>query len=169
MTDLDQPGPRTGSIADSVGRLLAQAADASGDRGATDAKEITAITDAMVRLLAGTPLRSDGKLTVKSLAAEAGLLRNKLTHKHTGLKDLFNALVIAQNTRPALTEDLHRDNDELRARLAKITHERNELKTANAHFARVVHVLEVENHQLRTSAEEHGNVRALRRSSPVPP
>ncbi len=43
----------------------------------------------MVRLLIGVPLHSDGQLTIKSLAAEAGLRRNKLTHKHTGLKDLF--------------------------------------------------------------------------------
>ncbi|MDO0929585.1 hypothetical protein QQY24_31005 [Streptomyces sp. TG1A-8] len=47
------------------------------------------ITDAMVRLLIGAPLHSDGKLTVVSLAAEAGLRRNKLTPKHTGLKGLF--------------------------------------------------------------------------------
>ncbi|MGW6143015.1 hypothetical protein [Streptomyces sp. NPDC055140] len=54
-----------------------------------DAAEIRAITDAMVRLLIGAPLHSDGKLTIVSLAAEADLRRNKLTHKHTGLKDLF--------------------------------------------------------------------------------
>lgn len=40
-------------------------------------------------LLIGAPLHSDGKLTIVSLAAEADLRRNKLTHKHTGLKDLF--------------------------------------------------------------------------------
>jgi hypothetical protein len=54
----------------------------------------------MVRLLVGVPLRSDGQLTIKSLAEEAGLRRNKLTHKHTGLKDLFYALARSQNHRP---------------------------------------------------------------------
>ncbi|ONF72712.1 hypothetical protein AVR91_0208955 [Amycolatopsis keratiniphila subsp. keratiniphila] len=117
----------------------------------------------MIRLLAGVPLRSDGKLTIKSLAAEAGLLRNKLTHKHTGLKDLFNALVKAQNTRPAFAEDLHRENDTLREKLAKITQERDDLKAGNERFARVVHVLEVENQQLRASAAAPDNVRSLHR------
>jgi hypothetical protein len=32
-------------------------------------------------MLAGTALRSDGRLTIKSLAEEAGLSRNKPTHK----------------------------------------------------------------------------------------
>src|SRR5215813_5789058 len=36
-------------------------------------------------------LRSSGRLDVVTLAEEAGLKRNKLTHKHTDLKDLFNA------------------------------------------------------------------------------
>ncbi|MFE3409574.1 hypothetical protein ACFXMT_14955, partial [Streptomyces mirabilis] len=45
-------------------------------------------------------LHSDGKLTIVSLAAEAGLRRNKLTHKHTGLKDLFYALVRGRDPLP---------------------------------------------------------------------
>ncbi|MFF2936357.1 hypothetical protein [Streptomyces mirabilis] len=65
-----------------------------------NASEIRAITDAMVRLLIGAPLHSDGKLTIVSLAAEAGLRRNKLTHKHTGLKDLFYALVRGRDPFP---------------------------------------------------------------------
>ncbi|MFD3538139.1 hypothetical protein ACFWUQ_01375 [Streptomyces sp. NPDC058662] len=35
-------------------------------------------------------------MTIVSLATEAGLRRNKLTHTHTGLKDLFYALVKAR-------------------------------------------------------------------------
>lgn len=54
----------------------------------------------MVRLLIGAPLHSDGKLTIVSLAAEAGLRRNKLTHKHTGLKDPFYALVRVRDPPP---------------------------------------------------------------------
>jgi hypothetical protein len=152
--------PAIAQIATNIGRLLAEATAATGTRGAADTEEITAITEAMIRLLAGLPLRSDGKLTIKSLATEAGLLRNKLTHKHTGLKDLFNALVLAQNMRPAITEDLHRDNQELRDKLAKITQERNDLKASNDRFARMVHVLEVENQQLRQT-NAHDNVRPL--------
>ncbi|GHF15783.1 hypothetical protein GCM10014715_83820 [Streptomyces spiralis] len=65
----------------------------------------------------GTPLLSDGQLTIKSLAEEADLKRNKLTHKHTGLKDLFYALVRMQNARPKVVDDLKRKNDELQHKL----------------------------------------------------
>lgn len=44
--------------------------------------ERQAIRDAMARLLDGQPIRSDGKLTIKSLADEAGLKRWLLTHRH---------------------------------------------------------------------------------------
>ncbi len=47
------------------------------------------IEAAMDRLLAGTPLRSAGKLTIVSLAIEADVMRHVLTHKHTDLKDRF--------------------------------------------------------------------------------
>ncbi|KOG52078.1 hypothetical protein ADK76_33400 [Streptomyces griseoflavus] len=105
----------------------------------------------MIRLLIGVPVRSDGQLTVKSLAAEAGLKRNKLTHKHTGLKDLFYALVKAQDTRPKIADDLKRQNDDLKKKLAAVRQERDQLDRDIKQLARVVHVLEVENHQLRTN------------------
>ncbi|MFM9540057.1 hypothetical protein [Streptomyces turgidiscabies] len=79
------------ALAQLVGTVLASAHDADF----RDAAEVRTITDAMVRLLIGAPLHSDGKLTVVLLVAEAGLRRNKLTRKHTGLKDLFYALVKA--------------------------------------------------------------------------
>jgi len=164
MTGPAEPTPAA-SIATAISPLLAQAST-PGVRGDADAEEISAITDAMVRLLLGVPLRSDGQLTIKSLAAEAGLKRNKLTHKHTGLKDLFYALVKAQHARPAIVEDLQRDNDELRAKLAKVSQERDQLQQANARFARVVHVLEVENQQLRDHATKDTTVRVLPRPHP---
>jgi hypothetical protein len=55
------------------------------------ADERREIEAAMDRLLSGIPLRSDGKLTIVSLAAEASVKRHLLTHRHTDLKDLFNA------------------------------------------------------------------------------
>ncbi|MFC9636685.1 hypothetical protein ACFTY8_47850 [Streptomyces mirabilis] len=64
------------ALAQLVGEALAHA---QGHDGTEDASEIRAITDAMMRLLIGAPLHSDGKLTIVSLAAEAGLRRNKLT------------------------------------------------------------------------------------------
>jgi hypothetical protein len=142
--------------------LLTQAAAAAQPRTATDAEEIQQIVDAILRLLYGVPLRSDGKLTIKSLAAEADLRRNKLTHKHTGLKDLFYALVKAQNSTPKATEDLERHNAALRKEIAELKNANRDLTEQVKLFARVVHVLEVENHQLREAASGTGNVRPLR-------
>jgi chromosome segregation ATPase len=47
------------------------------------------IRAAMDRILAGTPGRSDGALTVVALAIEADVPRNALTQRHTDLKDEF--------------------------------------------------------------------------------
>jgi len=69
------------------------------------------ITAAMGRLLEGNPLRSDGKLTIKSLAVEADVPRYLLTEVHTDLKDAFYARV-KNMSRPRV------DVDALVARLA---------------------------------------------------
>ena len=50
-----------------------------------------AIRAAIDRLLAGTPLRSNGSLTIVALADEANVKRHLLTHRHTDLKDEFYA------------------------------------------------------------------------------
>ncbi|MFJ9005427.1 hypothetical protein [Streptomyces canus] len=156
-----QSTPSVASIAKTVGTAMAQAAAAAQPSRPADAEEIQAIADAIVRLLVGVPMRSDGQLTIKSLAAEAGLKRNKLTHKHTGLKDLFYALVSAQDARPKIADHLKQQNDDLKEKLARVRTERDQLKTDVQQLARVVHVLEVENHQLRQSADNNGVVRVL--------
>ena len=153
--------PAAAGIAETVGRVLAMAAAATSPSRPGDTTEIEAITDAMIRLLVGTPLRSDGQLTIKSLAQEAGLKRNKLTHKHTGLKDLFYALVRMQDTRPRLVDDLKKTNDELQHKLTRLRAERDRLRTDVQQLVRVVHVLEVENQQLREAAGSDGVVRVL--------
>jgi hypothetical protein len=141
-----QAAPAAG-IVETVSDLLT--ASLSTHRGHIDAGEIGEITQAMLRLLIGVPLRSDGKLTIKSLAEEAGLRRNKLTHKHTWLRDLFYALVKAHDAQPAIAADLGKDNDQLRETVAELRRTNNELTATIKRFARVVHVLEVENQQLR--------------------
>ena len=147
-----QPAPAqpAAQIAAAVGEAMA-VSRAAVARSPADAAEIMAITDAMVRLLVGVPLRSDGQLTVKSLAEEAGLKRNKLTHKYTGLKDLFYALVRAQDHRPKNLDALHQRHDALRKRTESLRQERDALATQVQQLARVVHVLELENEQLRQS------------------
>jgi uncharacterized coiled-coil DUF342 family protein len=119
----------------------------------------------MVRLLVGVPLRSDGQLTIKSLAEEAGLRRNKLSHKHTELKDLFYALVRSQDNRPKIADGLHADNDRLRQKLADLRAEHTKLQQQMARFARVIHVLEVENVQLREQSRPGDVVRPLPRET----
>jgi SMC interacting uncharacterized protein involved in chromosome segregation len=116
--------------------------------------------------------RSDGQLTIKSLAEEADLKRNKFTHKHTGLKDLFYALVRSQNIRPKDTERLQQERGELSKALKKARLERNELREDLKRLVRIIHVLEVENDQLKTTSGDRlgGTVRVLpQRSAPPAP
>ncbi|MFE0118896.1 hypothetical protein ACFWZA_12455 [[Kitasatospora] papulosa] len=150
------------TIAETVGAVLAHAAHALQQGTAADAAEIQMITDAMVRLLVGAPLRSDGKLTIKTLAEEAGLRRNKLTHKHTGLKDLFYALVKAQQTSPQPFTNKERDASVKQKKdLARVRAERDGLRSKVQQMARVIHVLEVENHQLRQAPTSQGVVQVF--------
>jgi hypothetical protein len=83
----------------------------------TPADERGEIQAPMDRLLGGAPLRSDGKLTIVSLAAEAGVKWHVLTHKHTDLKDRFYARVKAQDSVPASETALREQNAQLRRKL----------------------------------------------------
>ena len=107
------------------------------------------IQAAMGRLLDGTPLRSDGKLTIVSLAAEAGVKRHVLTHKHTDLKDLFYARIKAQQSVPAIEIALREQNAGLRRKLDDMRAERDEYKQAADALARALNVLTAENDKLR--------------------
>lgn len=154
--------PPLADIAAAIGDAVAGVTAITGADPTEDAaSEIRAVTEAMARLLAGVPLRCDGQLTIKSLAEEAGLRRNKLTHKHTGLKDLFYALVRAQDHRPKIADGLHADNEQLRAKLAGLRTEHARLKEQLGQYARVIHVLEVENGQLRRQSRPGDLVRPL--------
>ncbi|MFE0759600.1 hypothetical protein [Streptomyces smyrnaeus] len=108
------------------------------------------ITDAMVCLLIGTSLHSDGKLTIVSLAVEAGLRRNELTHKHTGLKDLFYALIKARGSRrEPVCEAVQARGRKQQEDLVRVRAERDELRFQAQLLARIVQVLEFENHRLK--------------------
>lgn len=168
----DTAGPAFGQLTGIVALALGPAAEAARAHYPDDTGEIQAITDAMVRLLTGVPLRSDGQLTIKSLAQEADLKRNKLTHKHTGLKDLFYALVRAQHIRPKGIERLQQERDEFAEALTKARRERNELREEAKRLVRIIHVLEVENDQLKATSgpRQSGTVRVLpQRSAPATP
>lgn len=108
----------------------------------------------MDRLLDGIPLRSDGKLTVVSLAAEAGVKRHALTHKHTDLKDRFYAPGQSPAICPASEMALREQNAELRRKLDDMRAERDEYKQAADPLARALNVLTAENDKL------HGQIDA---------
>ncbi|MBT2401477.1 hypothetical protein [Streptomyces sp. ISL-100] len=151
--DASDGGPKglAADIAQTIGTLLTQTAEMSQAAKPDDTQEIQAITDAMIRLFVGAPLRSDGQLTVKALAEEAGLRRNKLTHKHTGMKDLFYALVKTLD-RPAVPAQRHAQDDDLKRRHSELWATHQQLRREASQMARVIHVLEVENRQLREQA-----------------
>jgi chromosome segregation ATPase len=115
----------------------------------TDQEEREAIIAAMERLLAGTPLRSSDNLDIISLAEEAGLKRNKLTHKHTDLKDRFYAERRAREGMTAREAKLHDEIAQLKARIDELREERDNYRTANEVFARALHALTIENDNLR--------------------
>lgn len=116
-----------------------------------DARQRQQIRDAMIRLIAGTAVHSDGKLTIKSLAEEAQVKRWVLTHRHTDLQDEFRARIAdtTGNQPPALRklQDAHADATE---KIQELRAEVAELKATLRQFERVVQVLALENHQLKT-------------------
>ena len=120
------------------------------------------IREAMTRLLDGDPIRSDGKLTVKSLAAEAGLKRWYLTHKHTDLRDEFYDRVRVQGTTPAAMTKLY---EEIAALKEAHKRDRAALRDAVAQkeiYARETQVLALENAQLKKQASARAPVRPNR-------
>jgi septal ring factor EnvC (AmiA/AmiB activator) len=118
------------------------------------------IRAAMDRLLAGTPLRSDGALTIVALAAEAGIKRHLLTHRHTDLKEEVYARVRAQNRIPESEKRLRDQLEATQRRLADLNeHSRQQQQTIEA-LARIVNVLTVENEQLATQLN-HQRTRKL--------
>ena len=109
--------------------------------------ERQAIRDAMDRLLDGKPIRSDGKLTIKSLADEAGLKRWLLTHRHQDLQDEFRARVTRHGSDPepvrllkTQVQDLLKENQRLRT----------ELRQAKATTAMLERLVAVEALEART-------------------
>ena len=127
------------------------------------ARERQTIRDAMERLLAGTALHSDGKLTVKSLAEEAQMKRWLLTHRHTDLQDEFRARVAKLGRIPRAVQVLLEEKNNLTERLEKLAEElRNERETVKR-LERVVNVLALQLEQERAGNETRTNVRPLRR------
>ncbi|TDC69219.1 hypothetical protein [Streptomyces hainanensis] len=99
--------------------------------------------------VADTPLRSDGDLTVVSLAAEPDVKRHVLTHMHTDLKDEVHARVRAQGQVPDSGRKLRQELKEAKERLTEVLAENKWLKAEADVFVRIINVLEMGNDQLK--------------------
>jgi hypothetical protein len=125
------------------------------------AAERDQIKAAMHRLLAGIPLRSNGSLTIVALADEADVKRHLLTHRHTDLKVEFNARVRVRGHVPDNERRLRDDLTKATERIQQLTEENNRLQAENDALARIVNVLEVENHELHTGTRRTSRPVAL--------
>jgi thioredoxin-like negative regulator of GroEL len=115
-----------------------------------DRRQRQQIREAMSRLIDGTALSSDGKLTIKSLAEAAQVKRWVLTHRHTDLQAEFRAKIAdtTGNQPPALRklQDAHAEAEE---KVQNLRVELADLKATLRQYERVVQVLALENHQLK--------------------
>lgn len=112
------------------------------------------IRDAMQRLIDGEPVRSDGKLTIKSLAAEADVKRWILTHRHTDLQSEFRSRIESME---ALPEPVQRLTDELKATSNRGSQLADELRQAKAdinRYVRIVNMLALEKLELENAVKE---------------
>ncbi|WP_327358070.1 hypothetical protein [Streptomyces sp. NBC_01304] len=129
---------------------------------AAETGERDAIRAAVDRLLDGTPLRSTGELTIVQLAAEAGIKRWLLTHKHRDLAEQFQARVrlLAQDPPPVAAlkkkiSELEEDNTRLKAADA-------ERQTLTEFYAHIVNELSTELDRITAERDELlGNVHSI--------
>ena len=126
-----------------------------------DSGERERIRAAMDRILAGTPERSNGALTVVALAIEAGVPRNALTQRHTDLKNEFYQRV---KERGAGNEDearLRATISRLRQTIANKNRELAQLRADVPALVRAVNTLTLELQETRAELTALGNVTRL--------
>lgn len=126
------------------------------------------IRSAMERLLAGQPLHSDGRLTVKNLALEAGLSRQQVYR--SALVEEFNEHLrrIAERGE-APTERhlqtiarLHQQLAEEKERTARYRVERDQARRQQETLANQVRLLDEQNRHLERELGDTGKVVPLR-------
>ncbi|HUZ25272.1 MAG TPA: hypothetical protein VMV07_16070 [Streptosporangiaceae bacterium] len=116
---------------------------------------------AIDRILAGTPERSNGALTVVALATEAGVPRNALTQRHTDLKDEFYQRIRDRGADNGDEARLRATIAKLRQTIAGKNRELAQLRADVPALVRAVNQLTLELQQARDEIAALGNVTRL--------
>lgn len=104
------------------------------------------------RLIAGTPLHSDGKLTILSLAREAQVKRWLLTHKYPHqLKDKYQSEFQAAGHKSTPVQAAENEIETLRQQLRQARDEKRQLTELNQTYAAIINQL---SHDLDTVTAE---------------
>ncbi|MFE2704105.1 hypothetical protein [Streptomyces mirabilis] len=123
--------------------------------------ERDAITAAIQRLLDGRPTRSTGALTTLQLAAEAGIKRWVLTHKHVDLKEEFARRKSEANGIPPAFQHLCARAVDAEATAQALREDNNRLRERVAVYAQVFHELRTELDRRTDSTAHRSPVRSL--------
>ena len=123
--------------------------------------ERAAIRDAMTRLLDGAPIRSDGKLTIKSLADEAGVKRWLLTHRHTDLQAEFRARIDSHGRDPEPVQRLKQELQHLEQDNKRLREDLRQAKATVALLERHIAVDALEQLRRLTGDDRHDRLRAV--------
>jgi hypothetical protein len=114
----------------------------------TDPQRVAILT-AADRLLAGTPTRSTGNLSVVQLAIEADVKYWIVAQKHTDLRDHFQQLTVHARQTASAVRDNHDGFSRLRQEHAKLKAQCAGLEQLIQTYARVINELALENESLR--------------------
>ena len=123
--------------------------------------ERQAIRDAMARLLDGQPIRSDGKLTIKSLADEAGVKRWLLTHRHTDLQAEFRARIDSHGRDPETVQRLKQELEHLEQDNKRLREDLRQAKATVVLLERHIAVDALEQLRRPTGDDRHDRLRAV--------
>jgi septal ring factor EnvC (AmiA/AmiB activator) len=115
------------------------------------------------RLLNDQARFSNGALTIVALAQESQVPRNALTQRHTDLKNEFYELIKARGATPDVEARLRAEITKLQKTIANKNERLTRLEADVPALVRTVHILTLENQDLRGQfAQPHTNVVAFR-------
>ncbi|MGY3676577.1 hypothetical protein [Streptomyces sp. TE33382] len=126
------------------------------------------IRAAMDRILSGIPRRSNGALTIVALATEADVPRNALTQRHLDLKNEFYEKVRACGEMPDSEKRLRRQLVKAKELRAQALKEIEQIKADNEALVGALHLVVMENRQLRAQLAATDPVVRLLPTQPRP-